>query len=135
MVKTWSNRPLVAAVAGVLLLSGCRQASAPALPPDSATALAAAPSELTAGKALYDRHCASCHGDAAAGTDKGPTFLDPTYHPSHHPDQAFLLAPKVGVQAHHWQFGDMPPVEGITDEESAQILPYIRWLQQQAGIQ
>lgn len=129
---------LLAATTVALTLAvptACGRPGAPqTVPSPRAAPMASAPSELRAGEALYNQYCANCHGPQTTGTDKGPPFLDPVYNPSHHPDQAFLLAPKVGVHAHHWQFGDMPPVEGITDEETAQIVPYIRWLQQQVGI-
>jgi hypothetical protein len=40
----------------------------------------------------------------------------------------------MGVQAHHWRFGNMPPVEGITRAEVATIITYIRELQRANGI-
>lgn len=96
---------------------------------------AAVPPELQRGAELFDSNCAICHGVGAKGTDKGPTFLDPTYRPGHHPDQAFHLAATAGVRAHHWQFGNMPPVQGVTQEQVAEITAYIRWLQRQNGIE
>jgi len=92
----------------------------------------AAPPELAQGEALYSAKCASCHGQGAMGTDKGPAFLHPVYVASHHPDEAFSIAALVGVQAHHWRFGDMPPVDGVTQADVLQIVAYVRWLQQQA---
>jgi hypothetical protein len=56
------------------------------------------------------------------------------YKPSHHGDQAFALAALQGVKAHHWDFGDMPPVEGISQTDVAMITAYIRHLQRKAGI-
>lgn len=90
--------------------------------------------QLNLGKMLYDAKCATCHGANAAGTDKGPTFLHRVYHPGHHGDGAFFLAPKRGVRAHHWPFGDMPPVEGVTDPQIEKILHYVRTLQKTNGI-
>ena len=43
-------------------------------------------------------------------------------------------AAKQGVQQHHWPFGNMPPVEGITDAEIAVITAYIRAVQRANGI-
>jgi len=40
----------------------------------------------------------------------------------------------MGVRAHHWTFGDMPKIPGITRDDLTQIIAYIRWLQKQAGI-
>lgn len=86
------------------------------------------------GRALFDRHCASCHGINAAGTSSGPALVHRAYHPSHHADAAFELAVRRGVRAHHWRFGDMPPQPSITAAEVAQITTYVRALQKGAGI-
>lgn len=91
-------------------------------------------SELNLGKMFYDVKCASCHGENAAGTDKGPTFIHRVYHPGHHGDGAFYIAPKRGIKAHHWPFGDMPPVEGITDNQIEKIVQYVRALQKANGV-
>jgi cytochrome c len=93
------------------------------------------PEEFAKGEASFNRYCAACHGKAAAGTDHGPTFIERIYQPNHHGDQSFLLAPRMGVRAHHWTFGDMPKTEGVSDDDLKQIIGYIRWLQRQAGIQ
>ncbi|MDD9907376.1 MAG: cytochrome c [Rhodospirillaceae bacterium] len=90
--------------------------------------------ELNLGKLNYDAFCASCHGDTARGTDKGPTFISKIYHPGHHGDGAFFLAPKRGAKAHHWQFGDMPPVDGVNDQQLETILKYVRAVQQANGV-
>lgn len=91
-------------------------------------------SELDVGKMNYDTFCAECHGMNAAGTAKGPTFLHRVYHPGHHGDAAFLIAPKRGAQAHHWNFGDMKPVAGVTDAQLKSIVDYVRALQRENGI-
>ena len=87
-----------------------------------------------AGQLAFERHCASCHGKEAKGTDKGPTFLHRVYHPGHHGDAAFLLAPRRGARQHHWKFGDMKPVPDVTDDELAAIVRYVRKLQKAAGL-
>ena len=89
---------------------------------------------LDLGKANYDTYCAKCHGINTAGTDKGPTFLHRVYHPGHHGDAAFMIAPKQGARAHHWKFGDMKPVPGVTDAELKTIVDYVRALQMANGI-
>ena len=89
----------------------------------------------TAGKVLYQKNCAVCHGIHLKGSDKGPSFLHRVYEPSHHSDIAFQLAARNGVKAHHWQFGDMKPVSGITPDEVAHITAYVRAAQRKAGIQ
>ena len=88
------------------------------------------------GQIAFERSCASCHGtNAAGGTGKGPPLIHPIYEPGHHGDTAFLRAATAGVRSHHWDFGDMPPVEGITDETVALIVTYIRELQRANGIE
>lgn len=86
------------------------------------------------GKALYNQNCASCHGADLKGSDKGPPFLHRVYEPSHHSDLAFQLAVKNGSRAHHWQFGDMQPVPGLSPDDVAHITAYIRSEQRKAGI-
>jgi len=87
------------------------------------------------GKAAFDENCAACHGKKAAGTDKGPPFIHKIYEPSHHADFAFQRAARMGVQAHHWRFGDMKPVEGVTDKQIEWITRYVREVQRANGIQ
>lgn len=87
-----------------------------------------------AGKVLYEQSCASCHGADLKGSDKGPPFLHRVYEPSHHANLAFQLAVKNGVRAHHWQFGDMKPVSGLTPDDVAHITAYVRAEQRRAGI-
>lgn len=88
----------------------------------------------TMGKPLFEKHCASCHGVQLDGSDKGPPLVHRIYEPSHHGDIAFQLAVKNGSRAHHWQFGDMPPVTGVTPDEVAHITAYVRMHQRRAGI-
>ena len=89
---------------------------------------------LNLGKMNYDAYCAECHGKNAVGTDKGPTFLHRVYHPGHHGDAAFMNASKQGARAHHWNFGDMKPVEGVTDAQLKTVVEYVRALQRANGI-
>ena len=86
------------------------------------------------GKPLFEKNCASCHGADLKGSDKGPPLLHKIYEPSHHADIAFQLAVKNGARAHHWKFGDMKPVEGVTSDDVAHITAYVRMHQRQAGI-
>jgi mono/diheme cytochrome c family protein len=86
------------------------------------------------GERLFARSCAGCHGERAAGTAQGPPLAHRIYQPGHHADAAFVLAVRNGVRAHHWRFGDMPPVPGIGADDVAAIVGYVRWLQREAGI-
>lgn len=87
------------------------------------------------GKKLYEKNCASCHGMDLKGSDKGPPFLHPVYVPSHHGDASFQAAVQRGTRAHHWKFGDMPPVSGVTADEVAHITAYVRQQQRMVSIQ
>lgn len=92
------------------------------------------PFKYALGKNLFEKNCSSCHGVSGKGTDKGPPFMHKIYEPSHHGDEAFYRAALNGVKAHHWKFGDMPPVPGIERRDIDKILPYLRWSQRQIGI-
>ncbi len=92
------------------------------------------PAEFQEGDAKFHANCARCHGPRGSGTDKGPPLVHKIYEPNHHGDQAFQLAAANGVRAHHWNFGNMPKIEGVTPEDVRQITQYVRWLQRQAGI-
>jgi len=88
------------------------------------------------GERLYNDNCASCHGVNAAGQQGiAPPLIHKIYEPGHHADGAFYLAVQQGVRAHHWPFGDMPPVEGLTLGDVGKIVAYIRLVQQTNGIQ
>ena len=104
------------------------------LPSIAAPPIPQSPPALIKGEALFNTHCARCHGLGARGTAQGPAFLDKIYEPNHHADGAFYRAPELGVRAHHWKFGDMPKTPGVTREDLTQIIPYIRWLQKEAGV-
>lgn len=87
------------------------------------------------GEALFQASCATCHGDNAAGREGiGPPLIHKIYEPGHHGDGAFYLAVKQGARAHHWPFGNMPPVEDVTQKDVESIVAYVRKLQRANGI-
>ena len=87
------------------------------------------------GQKTYDANCASCHGRNAAGQDGvAPPLVHIIYEPGHHGDESFQRAVAQGVRAHHWPFGDMSPVDGLTREDVADVVAYIRELQRANGI-
>ena len=88
-----------------------------------------------AGEGVFADNCAACHGENAAGLDgAGPPLVHKIYEPSHHANMAFRRAVRNGVRAHHWPFGNMPPVEGVGDRQIGQIIAYVRELQRANGI-
>jgi hypothetical protein len=56
------------------------------------------------------------------------------YEPSHHGNESFQRAVAMGVRAHHWPFGNMPKVAGVTRAEVSTIITYVRELQRANGI-
>jgi mono/diheme cytochrome c family protein len=121
----------------LLVLPACGEAPPEADPADplSATVLALdIPAEFAEGEVAFQANCASCHGERALGSDQGPPLVHIIYEPSHHADIAFFMAADRGVRAHHWQFGDMPPVPTVSNEQMTAIVAYVRYLQRQVGI-
>jgi cytochrome c len=116
---------------GLGLLVACDSSE----PPKPTTVTSTVPAEFQTGETTFNANCASCHGKQAVGTDHGPPLVHKVYEPNHHGDQAFQRAAAMGVQAHHWQFGNMPKVPAVTPQDVDQVTKYVRWLQRQAGIQ
>lgn len=77
----------------VLAACGGSSSTAPSTTPTGATATGDGSAALTAqierGKGLYVAKCASCHGDAGQGTDKGPPVVGA---------DAFPLDPRPGAK-------------------------------------
>jgi mono/diheme cytochrome c family protein len=86
------------------------------------------------GEQLFAANCAACHGPAGEGSTTGPPLVHEIYEPGHHGDESFHLAVQRGVQAHHWDFGPMPAVGGLSREDVDDIIAYVRGLQRDAGI-
>lgn len=87
------------------------------------------------GKSSFETNCAACHGRNAVGqVGVAPPLVHFIYEPSHHGDESFQRAVALGVRAHHWPFGNMPPIEGLDREAVADIVAYVRELQRANGI-
>lgn len=127
------------AAAGIYLAAGREAALLPAAAPAAMVAVALPERLIPAasmGKTAFEASCATCHGENAAGrAGKGPPLIHRYYEPSHHGNAAFLMAAREGVTAHHWNFGDMPPVKGLTNADIANIVAYVRSVQRANGIQ
>ncbi|MGB0909735.1 MAG: c-type cytochrome [Nitrospirales bacterium] len=132
----------ISLLVGLFLLTGCSEANTDtnhdghkienSIPIAQKTE--ATPEELVKGEGQFNTNCARCHGPQGTGTDQGPPLVHKIYEPNHHADFAFQRAAAQGVRAHHWKFGNMPKIEGISPEEVTEVIRYVRWLQQQAGI-
>ena len=87
------------------------------------------------GKNIFEAKCSECHGENAAGQNGvAPPLVHKIYEPSHHSDMAFVLAAQNGVRAHHWNFGNMPKIEGLTQGDVKMVAAYVRELQRANGI-
>ncbi len=87
------------------------------------------------GSALYASSCASCHGSDLRGTDEGPSHLSIVYEPNHHGDDSFRSAIRNGAGQHHWNFGDMEPIDGLDDTEIDAIIAFVRSEQEREGFE
>jgi mono/diheme cytochrome c family protein len=131
----------IAAVAAYFLLRPGAPVETAQSTPGEGTALVAVQMPPISGNAaigqrVYDTSCSVCHGFNGAGNEgAGPPLIHVIYEPSHHADESFQRAVANGVKSHHWRFGDMPPVEGLTRGDVAMVIAYIREIQRANGIQ
>ncbi len=140
---------VAAAIAGGIFYLALPQEGAPPVPVTSAmhsgadTAPAKAADQVVvpelsqlarSGEVAFNESCAVCHGKNAAGTENGPPLIHNLYRPGHHSDAAIFGAAMNGVIAHHWRFGNMPPVEGITEAKLRWIVAYVREMQVANGV-
>ncbi|MGH2399959.1 MAG: c-type cytochrome [bacterium] len=124
------SRSAAAGFALLPLLAACERRSAARSDFDPGPV----PAGLADGERLFNDNCARCHGTRATGSDTGPPLVHIVYEPNHHADIAFQRAVALGVPAHHWRFGNMPPVPGLDEAAVERITAYVRWLQRKAGI-
>ena len=121
---------VIGAAAGIVL-AGCGTSS-----PDQEQPATITDSALVeAGDALYQASCAACHGADLRGTANGPSHLSIVYEPNHHGDAAFLLAVQRGAPAHHWEFGNMPPIDGLSNDDVLAIIAFVRDAQRTEGVE
>ena len=120
----------------LIVIVGCGEESAPQYETggvggtDKVSEVGSALSDTArAGEELFNTNCSVCHGLNAAGTSQGPTLIDRIYHPGHHPDFSIRNAVSKGVRQHHWVFGDMAPVAGVSPNDVEKIICYVREVQ------
>ena len=130
------------ALLGLLFAVGCAGLEAPTPisvvtptpdPPNAVATETGSPAYL-AGRELFNTNCSVCHGEKATGSDTGPPLIHAYYQPYHHPDFSFHSAVNRGVPMHHWFFGDMPPVPGLSEQDVNHIICYVRNLQKDSGM-
>ena len=74
--------------------------------------------------AIYGANCASCHGGALEGTDRGPSLVDPIY--DELTDADMRAAVRNGVEEDRWEFGPMPAMGGLSDAQIDEIVAFVR---------
>lgn len=128
MANRWLLVLLTSVVTASVMVAACGSAV-------ESTAAETAPEAGGLGADVYAQSCASCHGDDLRGTDKGPSFLSIVYEPNHHTDASFRSAIANGAPQHHWPFGDMKPVDGLSKDDVDAVIAYIRAEQERLGFE
>ena len=124
------------AIAGYLQFSFREDAVEDGLPMVAVRLPETLSAKARSGLETYEANCAVCHGKNAAGqSGLGPPLVHAIYEPNHHGDESFQRAVALGTPAHHWGFGNMPPVEGLSRSDVDKIVAYVRELQRANGIQ
>lgn len=133
--------PWLLAALALFLFAACGGEAAPQYQDASsdtnipaAVAVPALSEKARAGESAFNANCALCHGPNASGTGLGPPLVHKIYEPGHHQDFSFRNAVQNGVVSHHWQFGNMPPAPGVSEQDVEQIICYVRELQHANGI-
>jgi mono/diheme cytochrome c family protein len=134
MMIRWS-KSLVLAVLTALIMAGCSESEQTRsgksdIPSHNASLI----EDVGQGVVIFSARCASCHGKSGRGTDQGPPLIHRIYEPGHHSDYSIVRAVNMGVRSHHWGFGDMPPIPGLSPEDIKHVIAYIRQEQIRAGI-
>ncbi|MBL6432163.1 MAG: cytochrome c [Alphaproteobacteria bacterium] len=127
---------LVGAIGAVYVLTGDDTGSTT----ETGAALAAVTVPPLSGAAaegaeIFSANCASCHGANAEGRAGRAAAGACDLRTGHHADGAFFLAVAQRVRQHHWTFGNMSPVAGVSPDEIARIVAYVRTLQRANGIE
>jgi len=133
-MKAGRTKGLVSGVLLALVSVGCsepqqNEAGQEAMSPHTAIA-----ADARKGRVIFSARCASCHGKSGEGTDQGPPMSHKIYEPDHHSDYSIERAVKFGVRSHHWGFGNMPPIPGLSAEDVQHVIAYIRQEQTNAEI-
>lgn len=126
LIRKWSIAGLLPVMAA---LAGCASSSPGSTIPTQDAAL------VGLGETLYEANCAECHGADLRGTDRGPSHLSQVYEPGHHSDDAFWLAVLQGSRQHHWRFGDMEPISGLSRQDVDAIVAFVRERQRIDGFE
>lgn len=78
------------------------------------------------GAEVYERYCASCHGDDLRGATTGPPLLTELYAPDRYTDEALRRSITAGAPQQHWGFGPMPMVGGVRGSDLDAVIAFVR---------
>jgi mono/diheme cytochrome c family protein len=118
---------------GRIVAAGVMLAAAAGCGDDPVT-VPSVPGDAAAGAAVFEQSCADCHGAGAAGGDGGLSLVDSRFAPPGFDDLAFVTAVVRGVSADEGEYGGMPRIRGLSEQDLADLLSYVRGLQREAGI-
>lgn len=126
--EPWGAKPLFVVAILMLVATACGDGAGDEI-------IEQDPVLVAEGADSYEASCAECHGSDLRGTEKGPSHLSILYEPGHHGDGAFQIAVLIGATAHHWDFGPMPPVEGLSEDDVEAIIAFVRQRQREEGFE
>lgn len=133
--STWIVLAVIVVAAGAYFLLNKGTQTGGSGPPLVQVTVPTLTARAQQGEQLFNANCAKCHGINAAGQDGvAPPLVHKIYEPNHHADISFQRAARFGVRAHHWPFGNMPPVSNVSAKDVTKIIAYVRELQRANGI-
>lgn len=118
-------RMMVGAVLVAAVIAGCG---------DDPVTVPTVPGDAVAGAAVYERSCADCHGAGGIGADDGPALLEARYALPGFDDLSFVTAVVRGVSGDEAEHGGMPRIRGLSEQDLADLLAFVRGLQRDAGL-
>lgn len=129
-IATWVSTVIAIGVF-ILAITMDQRSRDPEMVAPVSTGLSALASQ---GEPIFLQRCAMCHGRGAIGSRQGPPLLHEAYGAESFSDASIVRAVRNGVTANRWQFGNMPAIPGISDDDLTALVRYIRELQIQRGI-
>lgn len=118
----------------MLVIVGCSESQQPNAQKNSVGPETARLVDTSLGQSIFSSRCVLCHGESGTGSKQGPPLVHNIYRPDHHGDYSIERAVKFGVRSHHWGFGNMPPILGMSPKDIQLVTAYIRQEQIKAGI-
>lgn len=97
------------------------------------SAASTVPGDPAAGAQTYTDFCGACHGRDFEGSVQGPSHLDAVYDPATTTDTDFRNAIRNGATETNYDSGDMPPIRSLDDQQIADVIAYVRSVQEERG--